>query len=301
MQRLRYSTFVSLAHRYLYFEVPKAACSAMKELISRIENCPPAGDLTSLMDNHTRRDMMIHDRDRIAVPSLVDLDSNLQREVLESPEFLRLLVVRNPYARLVSTWRSKVIVCEPGFEHIYSALRGSLPDVSGKEYVSFSEFVDYIEQTGDLDHCNPHWRRQIPHAFFPSMNFNFIVKTENMGEVLARLQQQVGSAAPLALSATTNSSPVLTDPRFDAALAARIFDLYRDDFEQLGYDRDSWPKQARSPAPVAETVLDEIVERNLIISALYDEVCRLRASQHGRVARSVRRLGNRVVRMLPLS
>lgn len=300
-ERLRLSTYISLAHRYLYFEVPKAACSAMKELIARIENCWPLAAPFPLGDAHTRRDMVIHERDRIAVPSLVDLDSNLQREVLESPEFLRLLVVRNPYTRLVSTWRSKVIVCEPGFEHIYRSIHGDLPALSNKKYVSFSEFVDYIAQTDDLDHCNPHWRRQIPHAFFPAMNFNFIGRTENLSEVLVRVQQQVGSPAPLELPATTNSSPVLTDPRFDAALAARIFDLYQDDFELLGYDRDSWPQQARGPELVAETVLDEIVERNLIIGALYDEVCRLRASQHGLVARSVRRLGNRVVRMLPLS
>lgn len=302
VERLRQSTYVSLAHQYLYFEVPKAACSAMKELVSRIENCPLRPDVNFTSgDTHTRRDMIIHDRDRLTIPSLVDLDSNLQREVLESPDFLRLLIVRNPYSRLVSTWRSKVIVCEPGFEHIYRRVHGKLPGVSNKNYLSFAEFVNYIEHTDDFDICNPHWRRQISHSFFPSMNFNFIGKTEKVGEALARLQRQVGSQFSLAPSATTNSSPVLTDPMLGAALADRIFNLYRTDFETFGYDRNSWPEQAPASSMPVETVLDEIVERNLIIGALYEEIGRLRANQPAILSRAVRQFRNGVRRLLAIS
>jgi len=37
-QRLRYSSFVSLAKRYMYFQVPQAACTRMKELLRTVEN-----------------------------------------------------------------------------------------------------------------------------------------------------------------------------------------------------------------------------------------------------------------------
>ena len=122
--RLRSSTYVSLSHRYLYFEVPKAACTSLKYLISRLENCPPMLESDSLRhsvlhsDDVARRDDIIHIRDRFPVASLMDLDSENQREVLESSDFLRFAVVRNPYARLVSAWRNKVLVCHPGFEDV---------------------------------------------------------------------------------------------------------------------------------------------------------------------------------------
>src|SRR5437773_10536584 len=109
--RLRQSTFVSLPKRYMYFEIPKAGCTQMKELLRRIEGAAPMNLFTN-GDWQTRRAMFIHSRSNIPLPSLVDLDDASQKEVFESPDFLRMTVVRNPYARLASAWRNNVLLCE---------------------------------------------------------------------------------------------------------------------------------------------------------------------------------------------
>src|SRR5438270_12745204 len=97
--RLRQSTFVSLPKRYMYFEVPKAGCTQMKELLRRVEGAAPINLFTK---GHwpVRRDMFVHARANMPLLSLLDLDDASQREVLESPDFLRMSVVRNPYSRL---------------------------------------------------------------------------------------------------------------------------------------------------------------------------------------------------------
>src|SRR5205807_1122192 len=126
--RLRQSTFVSLPKRYMYFEVPKAGCTHMKQLLRRVEGAAPINLFTN-GDWQTRRDMFVHSRSNLPLPSLVDLDNMAQREVLESPDFFRMTVVRNPYTRLVSAWRNNVLLCERTGRKVYLQVKGRLPDI----------------------------------------------------------------------------------------------------------------------------------------------------------------------------
>src|SRR6202043_1376556 len=184
IDRLRYSTFVSVAHRYMYFEVPKAGCTGMKWLLHRLENGPPV----ALALGETHRQNFIHNRHNVPLPSLVDLDDSEQRHVLESPDFLRMTIVRNPYNRLISVWRNKVVLCEPGFEQVYLDLKGRLPDPDCKPPISFAEFVQYLASSCDLQTGDCHWRRQTDHTFFAALNFSWVGKLECVGETLERLQ-----------------------------------------------------------------------------------------------------------------
>src|SRR5437868_1542852 len=83
MRRLKQSSFVSVEKRYMYFEVPKAACTQMKELLRTIEGSPPI-KLFAGGAWETRRNMFVHSRANVPLPSLVELDDKTQREVLEA-------------------------------------------------------------------------------------------------------------------------------------------------------------------------------------------------------------------------
>lgn len=280
IRRLRYSTFVSIPKRYMYFEVPKAACTKMKELLSTLENGPPVELLVgNLLE--TRRDMFIHDRKNVPLPSLVDLDEKTQKEVLESPNILRMTFVRNPYTRLLSAWKNKVMVCEPGYEQVYIDVKGSLPPLSKKSLVTFDQFVEYISTRCDLRTCNPHWRRQCDHLFLSALNFSFIGKIENMAEGLRHFEQHLGLGHALTAHAR-NSSPGFDGEGYDKTLADKVHLLYQSDFDTLGYDRDAWPacesgSSHKSNATIPqEKFNDEIIERNIIIALLYQERDRLR-------------------------
>ena len=279
--RLRYSTFVSIPKRYMYFEVPKAACTNIKELLRTLEGAPPvellAGNLLE-----TRREMFIHGRKNVPLPSLVDLEEKTQKEVLESPDFLRMTFVRNPYTRLISAWKNKVMLCEPGHEQVYVQIRGELPGWREKSLITFGEFVDYVETHCDLRTCNPHWRRQSDHLFLSALNFSLIGKIEHMSEGLRRFQQHLGLSNSLASDAR-NASRSSSDEVYNRSLAEKVYLLYKGDFDTLGYEKDGWPGgQSESCETKKRTVPeerfnDEIIERNLIISRLYQERDDLRA------------------------
>jgi len=283
--RLRSSTFVSMRDRYLYFEVSKAACTQMKEILRDLEGAPPiqwpAGEFTG-----SRREMFVHARQNVPLSSLAELDDAQQKEVLESPDFLRMTVVRNPYARLLSAWKNKVRLCEPGYENVYVSIRGHLPELGAKSLITFEEFVGYIASECDPRTCDPHWRRQVDQTYFEALSYSYIGRVEEMPAVLGRLQQQVGFSKPLRAEGKNVSRQGLT-AAYTPELAAKVFSLYRADFERLGYSPDALPYDRQGPDGLAESAVlseeefnDEIIERNLLLSALYQERARLRRDLH---------------------
>lgn len=297
--RLAYSTFVSMPHRYLYCEVPKAACTTIKTLIHGIEGMPPIQYYLETWQ--TRRDMFVHARQNIKLPSLLDFDDRTQNLILNSPEFFRFAIVRNPYTRIISAWQSKVLLCEPGFEFVYKQILGSLPGLSNKRLVSFAEFLDFIESS-DPGGFNPHWRLQTDHMFYNVLNFSVIGKLEQLGTILSRLQAHIGSSYPLQVP-SGNRSPVAAGVTLTAEDASRIYRIYRQDFDNFGYEKSEIPPAKSShtadSAGNVAAILDEIVERNILISLHIQEHDRLiararRTPSHvfGAAVRRVRRWMN---------
>lgn len=285
--RLKVCTFVSLDKRYLYFQVPKAACTQIKHILRTIEGAPPIQFFAGRVWV-THREMFIHARPNMPLPSLIDLDDRTQREVLESQDFFRMTIVRNPYKRLISAWRNRVLFCEPIGREVYIKLRGSLPGVRNKSVVSFEEFVDYLENRCNLSTCDDHWRRQVDHIFFPALNFSCIGRVEQLGDALEKFEQHLGLSEPLVADGRNVSFPIGA-ASYTQELADKVYSLYQRDFEILGYDRNGWSassngKPARKTGVPEKAIYDEIIERNLVILGLYEERKRLRAQLH-RVSR----------------
>ncbi len=279
--RLRFSSFVNVNKRYLYFEVPKAACTQMKVLL-RLQEGAPAIKLFAGNLPETRREMFVHARENVPLPSLVDVDDATQKDVLESNDFLRLTIVRNPYTRLVSAWKNKVVPCEPGCERLYLEIKGRLPDLHAKALITFEEFVGYLETKCDLSNSDAHWRRQVDHLFLGALNFSHVGRIENLVASMNVLQEHLGLPEPLTAGAKNVSAPISL-ATYSQDLANKVYVLYRQDFERFGYDRDSWrgsqsaAQMQPNTAVTEDRFYDELIERNIIISALYRERERLQA------------------------
>ena len=278
VEQLQEGSFVSLSRRYLYVLVSKAACTTMRALLQAVECFPPPKEFDGSKPV-MNRGQFLHCRENIPLPSLVDLDNGTQKQVLESPDFLRMTVVRNPYTRLVSAWKNRILICAPGQVRLYVKIKGHLPEYGRKSLISFEEFVDHIAQT-DLSKCDLHWRRQVDHIFSKALNFTHIGKLERMEETLQRFQHHLGLVEPLSVG--RKNTTAAGDVDFAQSLADKIYFLYQEDFEAFGYDRNAWPRPSRNGndsrnngmVPV-ERFMDEIIERNLIIYHLYQERRRL--------------------------
>jgi hypothetical protein len=273
--RLRHSSFVNFPKRFMYYAVPKAACTSMKTLLHDMEGGPPIKTICGGLDE-SRREMFIHARENVPLPSLVDLDDAVQQEVLEAPDFLRMTIVRNPYTRVLSDWR-KVMLCDPGSEPQYIAIKGQIPALGEKDLITLAEFIGYLE-TEDLRTCNAHWAIQHGYAFIDALNYNLIGKVEDMPNVLEQFGRHLGQAGGIAVE-RKNVSEASLSGGYDSSLAKRVHALYTEDFLRFGYADNAWPSGERTAPPLVseQRFCDELIERNLLLSALYKEVYQLRA------------------------
>ena len=270
-----YGTFVSLKHRILYTETPKPACTTIKHILRDLSQAPPLKYEIGPL-HESRRDMFIHVRANVPLPSLVDLNNDTQEQVLRDSAFFRFCIVRNPYSRVISAWRNKVIQCEPGYELLYERLTGTPPPLEGKPTPSFSTFLRFLQTEQDLDACNPHWQRQAAHVLFSAIRYTHIGKLENLPETLSKLQSHLGTSVSLTLPNKNRSASDVRYSCLTQSTAELIYHMYKDDFTTFQYSADSWHAYAlankKMPATVSETkFLDELIERNLVISYLYEQ------------------------------
>jgi hypothetical protein len=218
--------------------------------------------------------MFIHERSNIPIPSLLDLDDATQEHVLNSPDFMRFTIVRNPYARLESAWRDKVELCAPTYERYSRAIKGQLPAGNdSSSLVSFKEFVATLAHD-DLANCDPHWRLQTVQTLRGALNFTHVGHLEDFSGIVRTFLAHCGNSA-LKSKAPMNRMP--GSSHYDQVIADRVYDLYRRDFTAFDYAKDSYPR-ASVPAPQTvpeSSFIDEVLERNLMINLLYDERDRL--------------------------
>jgi predicted O-methyltransferase YrrM len=220
--------------------------------------------------------MFIHERSQFQLPSLLDFDDETQEEILQSEDFFRFTVVRNPFTRLQSAWQDKIRLCAPRYEGMYYALRGRLP--TGRDpdsIISFEEFVQAISHDS-LTTCDHHWRLQTAHLFYPALRFSLVGHLEEFNRAIRAFVTHLGKCShELPNMNEANQSPAL----FSESLAHQVYMLYKPDFDAFAYPEDSWPRPRHEQA-VARTVsearyLDEVIERNIVIGFLYEERARL--------------------------
>jgi hypothetical protein len=162
--------------------------------------------------------------------------------------------VRNPYARLLSAWKNKFVLDENGASAIRS-MRSELPvvrhfaerrELAGADAgspVPFATFVAYVESLRE-GRRNQHWDTQRSVLATDLINYDHVYQMETefadgMTQILTRVGLSEAWVAER-LQKPRNASRKLHEPAYDADLASRVYQIYREDFEQFGYDRSSW-------------------------------------------------------------
>ena len=90
---------------------------------------------------------------------------------------------------------------------------------------------------------SPHWipqsRPLLPDVFQYTTIGRFERFTDDFTAILARLDAP-REILTLNAEVTNPTRPLSLAAVFNTALAGRVFDFYREDFERFGYDRESW-------------------------------------------------------------
>lgn len=127
----------------------------------------------------------------------------------------KFTMVRNPYDRVLSMWRS-------GFNRAKS---------------SFDDYCNRIKNGGGF-------RKQT--SFFTTSDdevlVDYVARYENYEEEIKKIHEKIGIPIPLEIPHRLNTKVRKRQAIFNPARARIIFDAFEKDFEILGYDKDSWHK-----------------------------------------------------------
>ena len=151
---------------------------------------------------------------------------------INSPKYVRICFVRNPYMRLLSCYMDKIK--GPGDEAGRMRRKLELPT---EGVVSFSMFIEGIASR-DWYAADRHWRAQTEQLLWGDVHYDFVGRFEHLLGEIDRLASEcdidLGDYLHSRQIHARNASLHLEE-YYTKELQARVYEVYRRDFEAFGY------------------------------------------------------------------
>lgn len=249
---LEYGLNISDRFRYVYVDNPKTGCSSLKSAMIELE----LSGLDSGIDpfDHALVHRVATAKGTSPLLRITDLKASNPISALVDGGYKFVTFIRNPYTRLVSGYKDKILKNQNQKLHILKAL--GIPADQIDHQITFDAFIEAIARQSDQQ-MDPHWRPQSTQTLQGIIKYDFIGRFENFDSdfshtfkalgipndlvPLSRHMNKTGSeAAPLEISKKTQNL---------------ILERFRVDFEGFGYDE-------KPPSTIAVTGL----KRNVAVS-----------------------------------
>ena len=166
--QFEYHVNISLKNSYVYFEVPKAACSTIKTTLQEID----AKSFGSHIPE--KKTEVIHNKNDSPLLSPKDIGFEKFKELLIDKNIFKFSFVRNPFDKVLSAYLNKI-------KNYAGKEKKEITDILGidiHEEIGFDQFIYAIEKTTPYN-MNPHWRPQTNQLFYDLVKYDFIGRLEN--------------------------------------------------------------------------------------------------------------------------
>lgn len=237
---LYHHSYVLPQAKILYVETPKVACTALKNWLVRatgVNVSPPAGWSPAGRD----RGNLVHIREVVPIASLIDLTPDVLEEVLESDEWIRWCVTRNPYARVYSAWQGKILFGDPTLLGQFGPPGADeVCDSSGALDVgaTFRRFAEDLHRRPSRYVRDMHFRPQHLVVLHQHIAYTDVVDLGGVDAFIERLRCRVresGLADPGGLLRMNEGLGFPWAAAYDEASSEVVLNTYREDFARLGY------------------------------------------------------------------
>jgi hypothetical protein len=246
----------------LYVPVPKAGSTTLLWALAEAAGLEASSFARSRKLEVTPA-LTIHDMTVWGSHCLATRKPKEVERILESDEWLRLTVAREPLRRMWSGWVSKILVRDPRFDDVVPPQTFS----SAREVLDgFRSFVR--ELPGQPAWQDPHWSPQAD--LIGELSYGHIGRVEELDRTVTVLEERVGKLPELRRE---NPSIIPYSPGvFDGAALAAALDWTAGDRAAFGYQApseavepdDAWHTTVAAVLPAVEAV----AERNARIAGL---------------------------------
>jgi hypothetical protein len=220
-----YSINISLKHKYMYVETPKAGCSSIKTLLQRMELESTTFYRPDFEDIHNRN----------FSPLLKPSQVGSFNKFISRNDIVKFCFSRNPFTRLLSAYLEKIEQTKPQKRQILMHL-GKNPSKTN-EYISFDEFVNVVCEQPIIN-MDPHWRVQYYQTFQDTIKYDFIGKLEffdrDILAVMMNINTDFDKYMTNELRHSTKAVEFL-DKYYTPSLADKVKAKYMKDFEFFNY------------------------------------------------------------------
>ncbi len=224
--RVNYLTHISRRHHAVFVEVPKAGCTVVKRVMQHSEH---GGE-------PYERPASVHDRATSPLGAPIRDGFDLDEVFGADGAYFRFGFVRNPYSRALSGYLEKIA----GAQWLRD-LRLPKLGFRADQDVSFVAFLRRVAEQAPRD-MDIHWAPQHHLLSLDKVRYGFLGRFESFHDDLVAVVEHLGLSAPDGLLTTV--SPHTTNARdkiaayFDADAVALVREIYREDFDRLGYGLD---------------------------------------------------------------
>ena len=249
-----HGTWAAMGGALVYREVPKAACSTLGQVLFHADHGRFFdGDIHDASEGVTRWPF-----DRTII----------------TPDSMVFSAVRNPYARILSTFLEKICLDQRDGKPYRHTLRQVLAERYGMElggdpvraFRRFLLFVRDVTLYRERFWYDRHWTPQVQHLRALPLNgvdYTHLFAVEGLADGLAPVLARIPALTRPASVPRFNAGPKPARPLaewFDDLSIHLMQELYRWDFEVLGYDRFDparmAPLSALDPAAISARLRD---------------------------------------------
>ncbi len=226
-------THISLVHKYVYVEVPKAGCGTMKATLGGLE--------AARMGPWMVERVQAAPHNRLSATPFVkpfQLPNDLLEQVLTSDEYRRFTVVREPASRVLSAYLEKIGQGLKQSDDIVDALEASTGVRKEPNEITLLEFLTVIEQQASREQ-DPHWRRQVDHLGIGVVPYDAVIHLENLDSSWERIAELTGVEGLQEEFFCKNSTGARSrmQEHYTPELLAHVARIYADDYARLGYEQ----------------------------------------------------------------
>lgn len=235
-----YGSRVSTVHSYVGVVNGKVGCSTVKYALHDLEGKPPVEGWWTVHADDDGMSMSRYGTEKVA-------------SMLNDPSVLKFCMVRNPYDRILSAWKSKILRrMDTQYQDLRDRIRDNYDYPTGTEEsprptLAFGDFVRWVV-THSKDPAvagDGHWARQVDGLWWDLIHYDVTGRFENFNDDFGGILRRL-NAPPTVLargSEAVNATPRLPlSAAYDSELAAVVYDFYRADFDAFGYEANSWQR-----------------------------------------------------------
>jgi len=232
---VEYNAVLCRASKVLFVPTPKVACTSLKWALAEWEGT--LHDPSGSRNLSVTRDQTIHDPAVHGLERLFELAPADRTAVLESDEWFRFCVTRDPAARVLSGWVNRIVLQPVDDDRITVFNQppdGPVDPVDIRQ--PFRRFVRELARNGSIWLDDPHFTPQVALLAVDRIQYTSVVDLAGLTPFVQSLSTRSEAGRPFPSLRRANVTPTYpARSMYDAESAALVAQLYADDYRRFGY------------------------------------------------------------------